>query len=124
MFQDSLERHQIIEKFLDINRLSRTYLNVEFYAIVGYFEVAMFDVTKVKLALDGFHFGKVEVYPTAHFNANKLRTSFSALEHEYQLQDKTLVLKGIGSLANGEKDYTIYIKPISKEERERILRIG
>ena len=40
MFQDGLERHQIIKSFVDKNSFSKTYINVEFYAIVRYIELA------------------------------------------------------------------------------------
>ena len=124
MFQDELERHQIINSFLETNNLGKLYKSVEFYAIVGYVELAIYDVTKVRVALDGYNYGSVEVYPTTSIDANIIHTGFLAQYHEYQLKNKTLVIMGTASPDKSGKDYTVHIKPISKADMERILRIG
>lgn len=110
--QSEMDKYQIINEFLDNNSISKDSQMAEFEAIVEYLPVSIRDVTKVRVLLDNMDYGNIEVFPTKRIDINKVHTGFSVLFCDYQLENSTLIIKGIAHPTKGGKRYTIHITPV------------
>ena len=107
-----MKKMQIFSSFLEVSRIEKTSQIVIFKAVVEYVELSICDVTKVQMKLDSFYYGDIEVYPTEKIDSSIVHTGFSVPFNEYQLDNQTLIIKGIASPAKGGKDYTVRITPV------------
>ena len=112
MEQEEIKKIQIINDFLEVNKIEKTSKIAIFNAIVEYVEMSICDVTKVHLKLDNICFGNIDVFETERIDINKVHTGFSLPYNEYQLSNQTLLIKGTANSAKGGENYTVKITPL------------
>lgn len=111
MEQEEFDKLKIIEDFLETNSIRKNSQVIEFEAIVEYVEFSICDVTKIQMKLDNFYWGNIEIYPTDKIDMSKVHTGLSVPYLRYELENKTLVIKGTASPEKGGKDFTVKITP-------------